>query len=144
MEPDVPMLCSQDCHLSLCLSRLIQPSSPTLILYSRSILILSVYRSLSCKWSPSLRFPHQTLHVFLFSLIHATCEAHLNLLDLNTLICGEKYKLWSCSFLRFIQPNLSTRPKCRPQRPSLEHPQTTSFLSCDRPSFATLQSNRHD
>lgn len=92
--------------------------------------MLSVYRSLSCKWSPSLRFLH--LYVFLFFSIHATCEAHLILLDLNTLICCEKYKLWSCSFLRFIQPNLTFSLLC----PNI-------FLSTPLPNTLSLRPSSH-
>ena len=47
----------------------------------------------SSKWSLSLRFPIITLYVTLLSSIHATCPAHLILLDFITrIIFGEQYR----------------------------------------------------
>ena len=49
-------------------------------------------------------FPIRTLHSFLFFPMRAMCPAHLVLLDLITLISGEKYKLWLSSCSSFQTP----------------------------------------
>ena len=47
----------------------------------------------SYKWSLFLRFPTKTLYTHFLTLIHATCPAHLILLDLITqIIFGEQYR----------------------------------------------------
>ena len=66
-------------------------------------LILASHRSLSPKWSPSLRFPHQN-PVYASPLsIRTTCSAHLILLDLITLkISVEEYRSLSSSLCNYL------------------------------------------
>ena len=46
----------------------------------------------SCKWSLSLRYPHQTLHAISISSIHETRPARLIFIDLITrIILGEEW-----------------------------------------------------
>ena len=57
----------------------------------------------SPQWSPSLRFPHQDPTHPLSSPIHATCTAHLILLDFITrTILGEEYKSFSSSLCNLL------------------------------------------
>ena len=57
----------------------------------------------SHQWSPSLRFPHQVPIHPLSSPIHATCPAHLILLDFITrTVLGEDYKSFSSSLCNLL------------------------------------------
>jgi hypothetical protein len=50
-------------------------------------------------------FPTNNLYTFLFSLIRATCQVHLILLDfIIRILLGEEYKLWSSSLCSFLHP----------------------------------------
>ena len=92
-------------HLFLSWARSIQfmPSHPT---YWISFLMTShLCLALPSGLVPS-GFPTEILYAPLLSPIHATCSAHLNLLDLITrTILGEEYRSWSsqlCSFLHSL------------------------------------------
>jgi hypothetical protein len=76
----------------------------------RYILILSTYLcfGLPCCLFPS-GFPTNNLHTFLFTLIHATCLAHLTPLYLIILIIlGEEYKSQSSSLGNFLHPPVTS------------------------------------
>jgi len=85
-------------------------STPSQPISLRSILILSSHlrvdlpSGLLCSG-----FQIRILYEFFFCPMHATCHAHLILLDLITLITfGEVYKLWSSSLCRLLQPNATS------------------------------------
>jgi len=67
-------------------------------------------------------FPYTILHGFLIPSMHSICLAHLNLLDLMTMIIfGEAYKLWSSSIRSLLQPPVTylftIKSKYPPQYP---------------------------
>lgn len=59
----------------------------------------------SSKWSLFLRFPHQTLYVFIFlcRMCHMLCQSHSLWFD-QPKIFGEEFKLWSTSLHKFLLP----------------------------------------
>ena len=100
-------------HLSLSRARPIQSIYPHPT-SCRSILILSTHLHLGLPSGlfPS-GFPTKTLYTPLSSPIHATCPAHLILLDFITrTILGEEYKSFSSSCRKNHNPLLSLCPLC--------------------------------
>ena len=90
-------------HLSLFWASPIQSINPHPTSW-RSILILSTHLRLGLPSGhlPS-GFPTKTLYTPLSSPIHATCPAHLILLDFITrTILGEQYKSFSSSFCNLL------------------------------------------
>jgi hypothetical protein len=71
------------------------------------------------------------LYALLMSTMRATRPAHLNHLDLMTLVTfGEVYKLWNsslCNFSSIYCQFLPLTSKYRPQHPVLKHPQSMFF-----------------
>ena len=82
--------------------------------------------------------PTKSLHAPHLSLTHATCPARL------ILIYGEYYRASSSSLFSFLySPFLvPLKPKCLPQRPTLEHSPPMFVPQSDRPSLTPIQSNR--
>ena len=78
---------------------------PTSHLLEIHPIIIHPSKPRSPQWSPSLRFPQQTLYTPLSSTIRATCPTHLILLHFITrTILGVEYKSFSsslCSLLHF-------------------------------------------
>ena len=112
----------------------------------RSILILSSHQCLclpSCLFPSG--FPSTILYTPLLSPIHATCSAHLTLLNFITqIIFGEEYRSWSLLysfllshiFLSLLGPNVLT--------PYSHTPQPTFLPHCERPCFTQVQNNRQN
>ena len=133
------------CHLSLSWASPIQSIYPDPTSW-RSILILSTHL---CLGLPSGLFlsgsPTETLYTPLSSPIHATCSAHLILLNFITCtILGEEYKSFSsslCSLLHYLVPS---RSKYSPQHYVLKHPQLPFLPQCQRPGFTPIQNNRQN
>ena len=74
------------------------------------------------QWSLSLRFPHQDPIASLSSPIHATCPAHLILLNFITrTILGEEYRSFSSSLCNLLLSPVIPRSKYSPQHHILKH-----------------------
>jgi hypothetical protein len=86
----------------------VHPHRPT---SCRSILILSSHLRLGLQSGHSLKFPLQNLVQTLFSLIGATCSAHLILIDLFIRIMfGEEYRSLNSSVCSCLYSSLLNSP----------------------------------
>ena len=93
-------------------------------------------------------FPTKTLYTHMFFDIHATCPAHLILLDFIThTILGEQYRSLRsslCSFLLSLVTSTLLCPKYSPQNCILKYPQPMFLPQCELPSFTPIQNNRQN
>ena len=113
----------------------------------RSILILSTHL---CLGLPSGLFPSgsptKILYMPLLSLMRATCPAQPIILDHPNNIW------WVVHVIQLLIMQVSPlpchlvplRPKYSPQKPILQHPQSTFLPQCARPIFAPLKNNRQN
>ena len=99
----------QPSHLSLSWTTAIQSTHlPTDFLrISFNIIIPSTSRS--SKWSLSLALAHQNPVCTSLCPTHATCPAHLVIVDLiSWILCGEEYRSWIWSLCTFLQSFVSS------------------------------------
>jgi len=92
MDPQVILPCSQ-----------LPTTSPKSYLFKHYINIILLSKP-KFSGGPFLKFFHQILYAFLFSLLRATCPVHLNILDLITpKLIGDYNKERNSVLRRYIQ-----------------------------------------